>query len=325
MMTLAKPSAAPTTTHAPSPDEITFSIAPVAPFRLDLTVWALRRRRQNRVDRWDGTTYRRVLPFDDVPIEVAVRQCGSPHTPRLQVTLKGPALRPEFKRKANNLVEKMFGLQVDLAPFYQMARHDAKLLILVQKFRGVKPPRFSTIFETLSNAFACQQLSLEVGLELLGRLACACGLKLEQDGETNYAFPRPEDLLKLAPDKIRKLGFSNNKVRAFLELAEGIVGGRINFDSLETMDNDAVIEWLLKLRGVGRWTAEYVLLRGLKPLNVFPGDDVGARNRLAKWQHRKEPLDYDGVARVTSRWQPYAGMVYFHMLLEGLSEAGELR
>src|SRR5450759_3560369 len=115
MMTLAKPSAVPTTTHAPSPDEITFSIAPVAPFRLDLTVWALRRRRQNRVDRWDGTTYRRVFPFDDVPIEVAVRQCGSPRTPRLQVTLKGPGLRPEFKRKANNLVEKMFGPQVDLA------------------------------------------------------------------------------------------------------------------------------------------------------------------------------------------------------------------
>ena len=77
--------------------------------------------------------------------------------------------------------------------------------------------------------------------------------------------------------------------------------------------------------GVGRWTAEYVLLRGLAALDVFPGDDVGARNRLAKWQHRKEPLDYAGVARVTRRWQPYAGVVYFHMLSEGLSEAGSLK
>jgi hypothetical protein len=63
----------------------------------------------------------------------------------------------------------------------------------------------------------------------------------------------------------------------------------------------------------------------LAPLNVFPGDDVGARNRLAKWLNRKEPLDYDGIARVTRRWQPYAGMVYFHMLLEGLSETGALK
>lgn len=104
-----------------------------------------------------------------------------------------------------------------------------------------------------------------------------------------------------------------------------MVDGRINFECLEKMDNQAVIDSLLELRGVGRWTAEYVLLRGLAPLNVFPGDDVGARNRLAKWQHRKKPLDYTGVARVTKRWQPFAGMVYFHMLLEGLSEAGVLK
>src|ERR1035438_6010130 len=109
-------------------DRLTFSIVPVAPFRLDLTAWALRRRRQNTIDRWDGATYRRVLPFDEVPIEVAVRQSGPRDAPRLQVTLTGPGLRPEFKEKAKLLVEKMLGLQVDLAPFYRMASHDEKLL-----------------------------------------------------------------------------------------------------------------------------------------------------------------------------------------------------
>ena len=304
---------------------LTFSMVPVAPFRLDFTAWALRRRIQNKIDRWDGETYRRVVPFDGVPIEVAIRQSGPCNAPRLQVTLTGPGLRPEFKEKAKRLVEKMLGLRVDLKPFYQMASHDAQLLVLVEKFRGVKPPRFPTIFETLANAFACQQLSLTVGLGMLSRMAYACGLSLTQDGETNYAFPRPEDVLKLAPHAIRELGFSANKARAFLELSANIVSGQIDFDSLEKMDNEAVIASLLEIRGVGRWTAEYVLLRGLEPLNVFPGDDVGARNRLAKWLGRKEPLDYEGVARVTKRWAPYAGVVYFHMLLEGLSEAGELK
>ena len=263
-------------------DRLTFSIIPVAPFRLDFTAWALRRRSQNKIDRWDGATYRRVLPFDDVPIEVAVRQSGPGDAPQLQVTLTGPGLRPEFKEKARYLLEKMLGLNVDLAPFYRMASHDAQLLLLVEKFRGLKPPRFPTIFETLANAFACQQLSLTVGLGMLSRMACACGLSLKQAGETNYAFPRPRDLLELPPDTIRELGFSGNKTRAFLELADNIVSGRISFDSLKNMDNEAVVASLLKLRGVGRWTAEYVLLRGLKPLDVFPGDDVGARNRLAK-------------------------------------------
>ena len=206
-------------------DQITFSIVPVVPFRLDLTAWALRRRSQNIIDRWDGTTYRRVLPFGDVPIEAAVTQSGPCDTPRLQVALTGPGLRPEFKEQAKSLIEKMLGLRVDLLPFYRMARHDKKLLLLVEKFRGVKPPRFPTIFETLANAFACQQLSLTVGLGMLSRMACACGLSLKQGSETSYAFPRPEDLLELGPGAIRKLGFSDNKTRAFLELANNIVSG----------------------------------------------------------------------------------------------------
>jgi DNA-3-methyladenine glycosylase II len=164
-----------------------------------------------------------------------------------------------------------------------------------------------------------------VGIELLNRLIRACGLKLKQDdGITQYAFPRPQDLLKLDASAIRELGFSGAKVRAFLELSENLVSGRVNFTALEGMDNRAVVRSLLELRGVGRWTAEYALLRGLAPLDVFPGDDVGARNRLAKWMNRKQPLDYAGVARLTKRWHPYAGMVYFHMLLEGLSESGKL-
>lgn len=79
----------------------------------------------------------------------------------------------------------------------------------------------------------------------------------------------------------------------------------------------------MKLRGVGRWTAEYVLLRGLGRINMFPGDDVGARNRLALWLRRDAPLDYEGVKRAVRRWQPYGGMVYFHPLLAGLTESGE--
>jgi len=318
---LSLPGVVPITT----PDRLVFSIVPLAPFRLDLTAWALRRRRQNSIDRWDGTTYRRVVAFDGVPVEVAVRQSGPADAPLLQVTLISLAPRPEFEEKAKCLVEKMFGLHVDLAPFYRIAGHDAKLLSLTEKFRGLKPPGYPTIFETLVIAFACQQLSLAAGLGMVSRLACACGLSLTLDDETNYAFPRPEDVLELAPEAFREIGFSRNKTRAFLELAANLAGGRIEFDSLGGMDNEDVVASLLALRGIGRWTAEYVLLRGLKRLNVFPGDDVGARNRLAKWLGCKEPLDYEGVARATERWEPYAGMVYFHMLLEGLSEAGELK
>jgi DNA-3-methyladenine glycosylase II len=90
-------------------------------------------------------------------------------------------------------------------------------------------------------------------------------------------------------------------------------------------EGDAVArQRLLDLRGIGRWSAEYVLLRGLGRLHVFPGDDVGAQKHLARWLGRSRPLDYAGVARAVERWQPYAGLVYFHLLLNKLSEVGVL-
>ena len=98
-------------------NQLNFSIVPVPPFRLDLTAWALRRRANNILDRWDGVTYRRVLLFDDVPAEVMVRQNGPSQNPRLHVTLAGAGLRPEYTQQAKVIVKKMLGLQVDLAPF----------------------------------------------------------------------------------------------------------------------------------------------------------------------------------------------------------------
>ena len=75
-----------------------FVLEPMPPFRLDLTVWALRRRPDNIVDRWDGQTYHRVLRLPAGPMEVAVTQTGPPETPRLRVAVGDAALSREVKR-----------------------------------------------------------------------------------------------------------------------------------------------------------------------------------------------------------------------------------
>ena len=79
------------------------------------------------------------------------------------------------------------------------------------------------------------------------------------------------------------LGFSRAKARSIVELAAGISAGTFAPTAIETLDDREAVQALLRLRGVGRWTAEYALLRGLGRLHVFPGDDVGARNNLAHW------------------------------------------
>jgi DNA-3-methyladenine glycosylase II len=296
---------------------------PVPPFRLDLTVWALRRRARNAIDRWDGTVYRRVVVLAGRPTELAVRQSGSAASPRLLVTATPALGTPADRRCVRAIVDRLLGVRVDLAEWYRLARQDARLRPLAEEFRGVKPPRFPTMFEALTNGFACQQLSLEVGLELLNRLAAVCDVKSETDG-THYGFPRPADVARLPPARYQAIGFSRQKVRALLTLARAVGRHEVDLDALADVGDGEACAQLRQLRGVGRWTAEYVLLRGLGRLHVFPGDDVGAQKRLARWLGRPSALDYAGVRRAVRRWQPYAGLVYFHLLLDGLSQAGAL-
>lgn len=303
---------------------VAFALEPVPPFRLDLTAWALRRRPDNLVDRWDGRAYRRVLVVEDQPIQVAVVQTGPPDRPRLRVTATGLSLTASMKGEVTGVLEHLLGLRVDLTEFYRLAARDRKLDPLAERFRGVKPPRFPTLFETLGNAIACQQVTLSLGILLLNRLARRCGVAVPGPGEPAYAFPRPEKVATLPPDGLQPLGFSGQKSRAVIELARAVGEKRMDFARLSPLADEAALARLRELRGVGRWSAEYVLLRGLGRLHVFPGDDVGARNHLRRWLRRSESLDYEGVRRALRRWHPYAGLVYFHLLLTRLAETGYL-
>ena len=299
-------------------------VRPIPPFRLDLTVWALRRRPRNKIDRWDGVTYRRVLVVSGRPTELAVRQEGPLARPRLVVTAT-PSLRtPSERQLVRSAIDRLLGLRIDLRDWYRIAEGHRRLRPLADRFRGVKPPRFPTVFEALVNGFACQQLSLVVGLELLNRLAAVCGVRRGIGECAQYAFPSARDVARVAPANYHAIGFSGQKVRALLALARGIDRGDIDVERLALKDDSMALAQLRELRGVGRWTAEYVLLRGLGRLHVFPGDDVGAQKNLARWMGLPGPLDYDGVKRAVEKWRPYAGMLYFHLLLDGLSKAGVL-
>ena len=193
-----------------------FSLDPVPPFRLDLTVWTLRRRPINAVDVWDGKTYRRGLVFGNRPVEIAVIQTGA----ILEITVTGTRLTSSMTSAVTTVLQRMLGTQVDLTAFYDFAAQDTKLNRLVHRFRGAKPPRFPSIFEALVNGISCQQLSLTVGITLLNRLAEHCGLVA---GSSLYCFPRPQDLVKITPAEFRRLGYSGNKSRALLELSHAIV------------------------------------------------------------------------------------------------------
>jgi DNA-3-methyladenine glycosylase II len=300
-----------------------FEIKPVSPFRLDLTTWALRRRSQNAIDRWDGHTYRRTLILGAAAVDVAVTQTTKPSAPTLQVVVTGDA--SGYQVDTTRALERLLGLRVDLRGFSRFAGGDPQLSVLERRFRGVKPPRFASLFEGMANAVACQQLTLDVGIHLLNRLARTYGWPAPTtELPAAYAFPRPEEIRDAKPEALRGLGFSRAKADALINIAARVASGEFSLDALADEDNERAAATVQRERGFGRWSAEYVLLRTLGRLDVFPGDDVGARNKLQHWLDLDSPPNYDEIHSVLARWSPFAGLVYFHLLLDGLAESGQI-
>ena len=302
----------------------TFSLDPLPPFRLDLTAWALRRRPINAIDSWDGEAYSRVLAIDGQPVFIRIIQSRGLRSPRLQINAVADRLPFNAEEKIVGTLEKLLGLRVNMKSFYGFAKTVPRLNALSQRFMGLKPPRFPSVFEGIVNGIACQQLSLHVGLTLLNRLSARAGLRFTTATDTRFAFPTAQNLSQLPLRILRQLGFSTSKGLAVKNLSSTTLNGTFDPEGLTRLGNEQAANCLLKLRGVGRWTAEYVLLRGLGRTDLFPGDDVGARNNLRRWLNIKGALNYETVNQTIAGWRPYSGLLYFHLLLDGLTESGIL-
>jgi|ADurb_Met_01_Slu_FD_contig_61_499846_length_1475_multi_2_in_0_out_0_1 DNA-3-methyladenine glycosylase II len=301
----------------------TFEMAISPPFRLDLTAWALRRRATNSMDRWEDGHYSRTVVLEDDAFDMVISQIGGGHRPVLQVTLSGPsgADTEAVENAARSLVSKMLGTSVDLRPFYALAEGSDVLRPLAERFLGLKPPRFPTLFEALVNAIACQQVSLDSGIRTLNRFSERFGRRLE-GGTGARSFPRPEDLASISEDEIKAVGLSRQKALAIKRIANDGQAIENALAGAEQMSDAEILSYLSTIRGIGRWSAEYVLLRGLGRLDMFPGDDVGARNNLQRLFHLDEKPDYERIKELTSSWRPYQGLVYFHLLLNNLQAKG---
>jgi DNA-3-methyladenine glycosylase II len=213
---------------------------------------------------------------------------------------------------------------LSLDGFYAMAERDPRLRPLARRFKGFKPPRYPSLFEALVNAISCQQITLTLGIHLLNRIAEKWGARTDSTGDTLYALPQPAVLRRVRAQSLRGIGLSSSKAAALVEAARAFDTGALAEERVASLEDAQAVESLTQVRGIGRWTAEYALLRGLGRLNVFPSADSGALNNLRRLLGLKTSLDAAQGRRILERWSPYAGLVYFHLLLKGLADAGHL-
>ncbi len=161
------------------------------------------------------------------------------------------------------------------------------------------PPRY----ETLVRSIVGQQLSGKAAATIYKRLEAACG-----GGELT-----PKAVLRLAPEEMRVLGLSQQKVAYVRDLAEKTASGEIDFAALERLPDEHVMEALTSVKGIGPWTVHMFLIFGLQRTNVLPSGDLGIRVAIKKaygFEALPAPADID---RMAEGWHPYCSVASWYL------------
>jgi DNA-3-methyladenine glycosylase II len=307
----------PSIATAPARSRSTHERPVVAPFRLDLTVLALRRLPTNVVDVLtpDGH-YVHAFTGAHGPVIARVAQ---PRADALRVTIESDARDAGEHERAVALVRRTLGVDRDLTPFTRAAAGLPWLSPLARRMRGVKPPRYRTLWEAFVNAIVFQQVSLHAASAIARRLIVALGTPFESEGTPLYLFPTAQRVLGATDAMLRGFGLSTGKIAALRRAGEALESGALDDAMLEALPSPAAAALLRRIKGIGPWTATVILLRGLGRLDVFPMNDTSVARNIALVAG-DVPLDVSGVIETL---RPQQGMLYYHLLLARLDARGE--
>ena len=123
----------------------------------------------------------------------------------------------------------------------------------------------------------------------------------------------PAGVLKLKVDDMRAAGLSARKVEYLVDLALNFHGKNVSVKEWQHMEDDAIIDELVAIRGIGRWTAEMFLIFHLMRPNVLPLDDVGLINGISKNYFSGEPVSRSDAREVAQAWQPYSTVATWYI------------
>ncbi|MES2524672.1 MAG: DNA-3-methyladenine glycosylase [Gemmatimonadota bacterium] len=158
-----------------------------------------------------------------------------------------------------------------------------------------------THFDHLSRAIVYQQLSGKAAGTIHGRFLVACGAGPD-------APPTPEAVLSHEEATLRACGLSAAKTAAVRDLARHVVDGRLPLDRVEEMDDEAIIDALVAVRGIGRWTAQMFLMFRLGRPDVLPVLDLGVRKGAQRIYRMRSLPEADRLEKVARAWRPWASV-----------------
>lgn len=294
---------------------MTFIMRPKPPFDFERSAQMHSRFKNSLPDLYENGVYMRVLHTNMRPVLVSVSSQGTTRRPKLLVDAYPPVKRNTEVASLRHVLRSMFGRTFDFDHFYTIAKKDAIMRTIAKKLRGLRPIRPPTIFESIVIAITEQQISLHAAAAIRSRLIQKYGSTVTRDRWIFYGFPTPESLARAKPAGLRKVGLSASKARCINEFSKKIASDEFNLERLTQMDDDRVVEELTKFRGIGKWTAEYALVRGMGRVNSLPADDLGIRKAVSRAYFNGKEVSAEKVrTTLTEKFAPYSGIAAFYLM-----------
>ncbi|MGE0822200.1 MAG: DNA-3-methyladenine glycosylase [Candidatus Binatia bacterium] len=301
-----------------------FTFTPTPPYSFDLTVHRFVRFKDEIVDRVEPKRYQRLLSVDGQRALATVTDEGTTAKPLLQVTLEANKKvdldRPEFASQLRHIL----CTDLDLKPFYRCVKDDDLLGLIAPRFRGLKLPASPTVFEALVMAVLSQQVNLTFAYSIKKELVETFGEQQQVNGQRHYAFPEPERFAEQKEEDLLHFRLSRAKAGTLVRLGQAFASGILNEAELAQLPDELVIEHLTSIKGIGRWSADIALMRGLARVDAFPGGDLGVIKYVAQGLLGKAEKASEAEMRTfAERWKPYRGLALIYCYAELLRREAE--
>ncbi len=286
-------------------------ITPKSPFNFELSA-KIFSNGDPQIQRYEKGSYWQLIWLNNKLVLITVRSLGSVDKPELSVSLKPDN---ELNKKDNVIARKIltsiFNLDFDLRYFYE----DRIMSKLTLKLCGLNSPTTPTFFEAIVSSIIEQQISLKATRSIETRMIKEFGDMLQLDGKTYYSFPTPETISNLEREDLRGSGLSFRKAEYVIGLSKSIEENNLDLNELKTKNTSEIISELLKIRGIGVWTAELAVIRGLHRLVALPADDIGLRKVVSHYYNNDKPVSADELRRIAKGWGKWSGLAAFYLVV----------
>lgn len=297
-------------------EQATLELRPCPPYSFDLALAYLASSPSSVLEVVDleARSYGRALRIDGVDLLLELRATGTLDDPSLQFRVTGEWLTPELLEHARSRINQIFLLDVDPAPFHAIADADPILGRLVDARPGIRPMLVADPYESLIFAIVGQQVNIAFArkmklawLERFGRR--------ELIGSREYVLlPDPERIAALDPADLLELQFSRQKASYTIGLSQAIVDGDLDLEALGAMPFEDAVAQMTRHKGIGRWTAEYVLMRGLGAPDSIPAGDLGLRKIIGRaygLDHTASEAEVRAIAEAWAGWRGWAAFLWW--------------